>query len=86
MRRSGPTAAASVGGGQVCSDLDLVVRHPIDVTQPVSGVSALREALRDSLMPIVVDVHDWAALPVGYRQAIESRHHILQSPAGRCAG
>ncbi len=74
------------GGAQVCSDLDLVVRHPTDVTQPVTGVSALREALRDSLIPIVVDVHDWAALPVAFRHEIDARHHVLQRPAGRCPG
>jgi hypothetical protein len=52
-----------VSGAQVCSDLDLVVRDASDPTRPVPGVTALREAFRDSLIPIVVDVHDWAALP-----------------------
>jgi predicted nucleotidyltransferase len=74
------------GGAQVCSDLDLVVRDPTDLTQPVTGVSALREALRDSLIPIVVDVHDWAALPVAFRHEIDARHHVLRRPAGRCPG
>ena len=66
------------GGAQVCSDLDLVVRDAADPTRPVPGVTALREAFRDSLIPIVVDVHDWATLPPAFKPAIERGHRVLQ--------
>jgi predicted nucleotidyltransferase len=68
------------GGAQVCSDLDLVVRDPADPARPVPRVAALREALRDSQMPIAVDVHDWSALPADFRRDIERCHHVVQAP------
>jgi predicted nucleotidyltransferase len=66
------------GGAQPCSDLDLVVRDAGDPTRPVPGVGALREALRDSLIPILVDVHDWSALPPAFRPGIERQHRVVQ--------
>lgn len=74
------------GGAQVCSDLDLIVRDASDPTRPVPGVTALREAFRDSLIPIVVDVHDWAALPPAFKPAIEREHRVLLGEAQRSAG
>ena len=83
QRRRGVAPAAASGsrvsgGAQVCSDLDLVVRDAADPTRPVPGVTALREAFRDSLIPIVVDVHDWATLPPAFKPAIERGHRVLQ--------
>ena len=74
------------GGAQVCSDLDLVVRNASDPTRPVPEVAALREAFRDSLIPIVVDVHDWATLPPAFKPAIEREHRVLLGDAQRSAG
>ncbi len=52
------------------SDLDLVVRNPLDLTRPFSGVMELREAFSQSNLPITVDVLDWARVPESFRQEI----------------
>jgi hypothetical protein len=52
----------------------------------VPEVAALREAFRDSLIPIVVDVHDWATLPPAFKPAIEREHRELQGGTPRDAG
>ena len=59
------------------SDLDIVVRTPRNPADPTPGVSALREALRQSSLPMLVDVHDWADLPVSFRSRIEQEHVVL---------
>lgn len=69
------------GGAHEGSDLDLVLRHPIDLLQPVPGGPALREALQDSPLPMLVDVHQWAEVPAGFRANMAAAHVVLQ-PAG----
>jgi uncharacterized protein len=61
------------------SDLDLVLRHPQDLSQDVQGVSALREALQARHLPILVDVHLWSRLPVGFHAQIEQAYVEIQS-------
>ena len=67
------------GGCQECSDLDLVLRNPQQLQQPCAGLTALRQALQDSLLPMMVDVHDWAGLPEGFHAGIERAHIELQA-------
>lgn len=52
------------------SDLDLVVRNPVDLSQPQPDMSALREAFSESNLPILVDLLDWARIPESFRQEI----------------
>lgn len=59
------------------SDLDLLVRNPNDPAQPLSGVTALREALSESNLPILVDVMDWARIPDNFRNEINQSPKIL---------
>lgn len=66
------------GSGHGASDLDLVVRNPRDPEAEVSQLRALRSALRESALPIRVEVADWARLPLGWREEIERRHVELQ--------
>lgn len=56
------------------SDLDLVLRHPADLRRPTPGLADLREALQDSRLPMLVDVHDWAELPPAFHDEIEAYH------------
>lgn len=56
------------------SDLDLVLRHPADLRRPTPGLADLREALQDSRLPMLVDVHDWAELPPAFHDEIEACH------------
>jgi predicted nucleotidyltransferase len=62
------------GGAHEGSDLDLVLRRADDLSRHMEGLDTLREALRDSSLPILVDVHDWAELPVSFRHEIERNH------------
>ena len=63
------------------SDLDLVVRNPQDLTASVAGWYDLKEAIQNSMLPILVDVHDWAHLPLAFHQEIAAHYVVLQHPA-----
>ena len=66
------------GGAHECSDLDLVLRTPGHLSTRVDGLMALKEALQESALPILVDAHDWAQLPPDFHQAIERAYVELQ--------
>lgn len=72
------------GGAHEGSDLDLVLRHPPDLTQDVPGWAELKEALQDSALPMLVEVHLWARLPTRFHRNIEADYVLLQ--AGRGTG
>jgi predicted nucleotidyltransferase len=64
------------GDGHEGSDLDLVLRNPVRLTEPQKQLGALRDALSESNIPILVDVLDWARIPEHFRREIE-RHHVV---------
>ncbi|MBF0553815.1 MAG: nucleotidyltransferase domain-containing protein [Nitrospirae bacterium] len=65
------------------SDLDIVVRNPSAPDKPFDNLPALREAISDSDLPILVDVLDWSKIPDGFRAEIERRHEMLIKGKGR---
>lgn len=67
------------GGAHEASDLDLVVRNAHDLTASCEKLQDLREALQESALPILVDVHDWAALPAAFQRNIEREYVQLQA-------
>jgi predicted nucleotidyltransferase len=69
------------GKGHEGSDLDLVVRQPQALSQPCGLLADLREALQNSPLPILVDVHDWASLPPAFHAEIIATHRVIQTPA-----
>jgi uncharacterized protein len=69
------------GGGHEGSDLDLVVRDPAGLDQPQKKLGALRDALSESNLPILVDVLDWARLPGDFRREVERQHVVLRAEA-----
>ena len=69
------------GTGHDTSDLDIVLRHPSDVSQDVPGWDELRQALQDSALPILVDLHLWSRLHATFRANIETDYVVL--PTGR---
>ena len=73
------------GGSHEASDLDLVLRNPDNLELPQPNVGALREALTESELPILVDVIDWARAPMSFRAEIEKAYVILQSPNAKSA-
>lgn len=56
------------------SDLDLVVRTPNLEPLASKTLNALREAIRESNIPIWVELHDWARLPDSFQKNIEARY------------
>lgn len=68
------------GSGHAGSDLDLVLRHPDGVPVTQGQLFALKDAFEESALPILVDVLDWARLPVAFRRKIERAHVIVQKP------
>lgn len=63
------------------SDLDLVVRHPTDLSRSVAGVIELRESLQRSSLPMLVEIHEWSQLPESFRRNIESGYVMVSSGA-----
>ena len=59
------------GGAHEGSDLDLVLRNPADFTQDVEGWIDLKEALQNSALPMLVEVHQWSHLPNAFYHNIE---------------
>jgi len=68
------------GNGHEASDLDLVARRPDALLEVTTSLSALREALIDSNLPIRVDLLDWADLPHSFQRQIE-RAYVVVRPA-----
>lgn len=68
------------GESHAGSDLDLALRAPSGEPLPAERLAALREALEESPLPILVDVLDWAWLPESFRREIERACIQLQAP------
>ncbi|MDR7123037.1 nucleotidyltransferase domain-containing protein [Rheinheimera soli] len=60
------------------SDLDIVLRNVANLNVAQSDWSELQEALQQSTLPILVDVHDWALLPNSFYPNIERDYVVLQ--------
>lgn len=77
LRRYAPDAEFLAYGSRVNgsahagSDLDVAVRNPREPERQTPALSALRAALDDSDIPILIDVHDWALLPENFRREID---------------
>ena len=69
------------GRSHAASDLDLALRAPDLQPIPRRRLSALREALRESSVPILVEVHDWSLLPASSHPHLERSHVVLVPPA-----
>lgn len=61
------------------SDLDIVVRNPADLAAETPGCPALQDAVRESDLPMLVDVHDWARLPESFHRNIEGAYVEIQT-------
>lgn len=54
------------------SDLDLVIIGKQRLKSET--ISALKEAFAISDLPIIIDVHDWHAIPTSFREIIEAKY------------
>lgn len=64
------------------SDLDVVLRNPSDLKLPLENFWDLKEAVQNSTIAILVDLHDWAHLPEAFHRNIEQAYVQLQAGAG----
>lgn len=62
------------------SDLDLVLRGPDLAETPTLQLAEFEEALNDSTLPFLVDVHDWARLPQSFHRQIERQYVVVRRP------
>jgi len=61
------------------SDLDIVLRSADLSAIPRTIFNAFVEAVRDSNIPILVDIHDWTKLPISFHEQILSNYVPLNS-------
>lgn len=59
------------------SDLDLVLIHPATPENRCDTLSNIREALEASLVPICVDVMDWASVPPEFHRQMSQQRVLL---------
>ena len=59
------------------SDLDLVIRNTKDRSQPVKRMFSLLEDIRESDVPILVDILDWARIPSEFQNEIDRQHVVI---------
>jgi len=64
-----------IGTARPLSDLDLVV---FTAPEQTPAISDLKEALEESNLPFVVDLHIWGDIPDGFRDIIREKHVVLQ--------
>jgi len=74
------------GGAHAGSDLDLVLRHPGDLRREQPRRHRLLDALSESNLPILVEVHDWARLPESFHREIERAHAVVQETLPAAVG
>ena len=65
------------GESHDASDLDLVLRGSDLKRIPSGQLADLNEALEESNVPIIVQVHDWARLPESFHREIEQAYVVL---------
>lgn len=59
------------------SDLDLVIVTRDGKKLPLETLTFLQEKIRESNIPILVDLFDWARLPESFHTNIEACHEVL---------
>ena len=52
-------------------------RNPKALETPIEHLSKLKQTFKDSDLPIIVDLMDWARLPKSHRLEIEKRYVVL---------
>jgi len=64
------------------SDIDLIARNPQDLSQPQPPeFFSLEQAFRESDIPLVVQILDWARIPEHFRDEIKENFVVIQSRA-----
>ena len=61
------------------SDLDLVIRTQNLQPFPIDEYNKLVETIRDSTIPILVEIRDWTRLPESFHKQIEKQYEVFYS-------
>ena len=70
------------GRGHDGSDLDLVLRTPDLQRLAADQLCGFEDAVRESTIPFLVEIHDWAHLPERFHREIERDYVVMsESPA-----
>jgi uncharacterized protein len=59
------------------SDLDLVIVTANRREIPIDILMELKEKIRESNIPIIVELFDWARLPESFHKNIEASHEVF---------
>jgi len=59
------------------SDLDLVIRSKNGEKIPGDILVELKDSIRESNIPVLVELFDWARLPESFHRNIEAHHEVL---------
>lgn len=59
------------------SDLDLVIKTGSLQKLPIEILLAIKEKIKESNIPIVVEIFDWYRLPESFHRNIEAQHEVL---------
>jgi predicted nucleotidyltransferase len=70
------------GAAHEGSDLDLVIRSKDLAPLPMELFTALCEQIRESNIPILVELRDWAQLPTSFHENIKRQYEILFDNSG----
>jgi len=73
------------GSAHEGSDLDLVIRSKSGEKIPIDIFVELKDTIRESNIPILVDLFDWARLPESFHRNIELTHEVLFSSDDECS-
>lgn len=60
------------------SDLDIVLRDPAEPQAEIRNRMDVVEAVRESDLPMLVEVHDWALLPAEFHRNIEREYVVIR--------
>ena len=64
------------------SDLDLVLRGPDLQELPCAQLSGFTDAVRESMIPFLIEARDWARLPERFQREIEQEYVVVENAAG----
>ena len=73
------------GDAHAGSDLDLVVLAQNHEPLPMDHLNELQRRIRESNIPILVELRDFYRLPESFKKSIETRHEVLFTTVLRTA-
>lgn len=67
------------GNNHEASDLDMIIKTKDNTTLDWDTYNQLIEEIRESNIPILIDIKDWAKIPDYFHQNILKKHHVFFS-------